>query len=132
MSEDRWRGRERIDLGTQLLDRQVVDPDGIAVGKVDDLELRYRDDGVLEVTAMLVGTDALADRVPQPAKGLLRRLLRLAGGPDEARRIPLDQVMQLTSAVEVTGPAAEAALSPAERRLRDFVAKIPGAGHAGG
>ena len=58
MSRERWHGRERIDLGTELLDRQIVGPDGEAVGKVDDLDLTRRDDGTIEVAELLVGAFA--------------------------------------------------------------------------
>ena len=58
-----WHGRDRIDLGTQLVDRQITAPEAESVGKVDDVELTYRDDGTLEVTALLVGASLWAGPV---------------------------------------------------------------------
>lgn len=71
-----WHGRDRVDLGTQMLDRQITAPEAEHVGKVDDLELTFREDGALEVTALLVGTAALCERMPPPTRGLLRLGMR--------------------------------------------------------
>lgn len=132
MRRERWHGRERIDLGTQLLDRQVLDPDGLAVGKVDDIELERGDDGALEVVGIVTGSSALDQRMPAPERIVLDAVLRLGGGPDEPRPIPLDQVVDLTSAVTITAEAASEATSRAEERFRRFVARLPGAGDASG
>lgn len=131
MSWIEWHGRDRVDLGTQMLDRQITAPEAVHVGKVDDLELHFREDGALEVTALLVGASALCHRMPSPARGLLRLAMRLTGGPHPARRIGLAHVVDVKSDVEVTAEAGESATSPTERRLRKFVARIPGAGHEG-
>jgi sporulation protein YlmC with PRC-barrel domain len=49
--------------GLDLLDRQLVDPDGKMAGKVDDLELQTREQGPPVVTAILAGPGALARRI---------------------------------------------------------------------
>jgi hypothetical protein len=46
-------------IGFDLLDRQIVDRDGVPVGKVDDVE--FSDDG-RSVTALLTGQRALGAR----------------------------------------------------------------------
>lgn len=121
-----WRGLEKIDLGTGLLDRQVNGPKQHPVGKVDDLELTERD-GRIEVTALILGTAALRERVPRGFRWLLRAGLLFGGGSDRTRRIGFDQIKVVDSDVEVTSQAAEAAESETERRLRRFIARIPGA-----
>ncbi|GAB3660693.1 hypothetical protein [Glycomyces tarimensis] len=126
-----WHGRDRIDLGTQLLDRQITAPEAVPVGKVDDIELTRRDDGTVEVTALWVGTSALTARLPRWEATVLRWAMRLTGGPFPARRIGLEDVVDVESDVEVTERAAERAMSRSERKFRKFVARIPGAGHAG-
>ncbi|SFB41807.1 hypothetical protein SAMN05216266_110206 [Amycolatopsis marina] len=125
-----WHGREWVDLGTELLDHQIVARNEQSAGKVDDLELRTRPDGRLEVQALVVGTAALLPRIGW-ARVPLRWLLARFGGPDEARTIPLDQVTGVDSAVHVTDDAAGAVLSPTEQRLRQkVIRRIPGGGHA--
>jgi hypothetical protein len=132
MNRDRWHGRDRIDLGTELLDRQITaGADAEPVGKVDDLELTRREDGSLEVTALLVGVTALRARTPRSLAWVLRAGQRLTGGPNEPRRIGLDQVVDVRSDIAVTAEGAEAAMSPTERRLRAAAAEIPGADHEG-
>jgi hypothetical protein len=132
MTHTDWHGRERIDLGTQLVDRQITAPEAGPVGKVDDVELTRREDGTLEVTALLVGVSALCERTPAPERRLLRLGMRLAGGPDPARRIGFEHVVHVRSDVEVTEEGAKEAASPAGRRFRRIVQRIPGAGREGG
>jgi hypothetical protein len=52
-----------LQLHRDLLDRQIVDPDGGLIGKVDDLE--FDDDGVGNyfVSALLMGPDPLGARL---------------------------------------------------------------------
>lgn len=129
MSE--WHGKSWVDLGTGLLDYQIVDPEPLPVGKVDDLELRRREDGRLEVTALVVGTTALLPRLHTWVARPLSWVMRLFGGPDEPRLIPLDQVTGVEAAVEVTKEASREAGSPSEQRLcRHVIQRIPGAGNA--
>lgn len=127
-----WHGREWVDLGTELIDHQIVDPEGVSAGKVDDVEFGIRRDGNLEVTALLVGTAALLPRIGW-ARAPLRWLLARFGGPDEPRRIPIGQVSQVDSALHVTAEAARSAQSPAEQRLRqNVIRRIPGGRDASG
>jgi hypothetical protein len=53
-----------LDVAQLLLDRQIVDVDGLPVAKVDDLELqRQPDGGPPVVTAILYGPTALGPRI---------------------------------------------------------------------
>jgi sporulation protein YlmC with PRC-barrel domain len=126
-----WHGRKWIDLGTGLLDYQIVDTQPLPVGKVDDLELRRRDDGRLEVSALVVGTSALLPRLGKWAARPLSWVMRLFGGPDEPRLIPIEQVRGIDVVIEVTEEASRSAVSPSEQRLRrKVIQRIPGAGDA--
>ncbi|MGX7673835.1 hypothetical protein [Plantactinospora sp. DSM 117369] len=49
-------------IGFDLLDRQIVDRDGIPIGKFDDVELTAGADDRLCVTALLTGQQALGAR----------------------------------------------------------------------
>lgn len=124
--------RDTVDLLDELLDRLVVGPDGVSVGMVDNLELRTRADGRLEVAALLVGTEALEERLEGWTRRLVRLGARLCGGPDQTRTIPIDEVTEIGTDVRVTERGAELAASPAERRIRRrLIGRIPGAGDAG-
>jgi sporulation protein YlmC with PRC-barrel domain len=96
-----------LDAVLHLLDRQVVDVDGLMVCKVDDLELTVFDDGVLGVTGLLSGAAALVPRMGDDGWG--RRLhefwRRLGVSPidhDDPYRIDLEAVARLGSGVELS------------------------------
>lgn len=126
-----WHERDIMDLLTDMIDREIVDPDGVPVGRVDDLELRRRPDGRIEVAALLTGTSVLQSRLPRWAARLINVFVRVSGGLDEPRRIPLEAVTQVDTTVSITAAAAEAAESPAEDRIRrKVIGRIPGAGDA--
>ncbi|MFG2052904.1 hypothetical protein ACGFI9_02640 [Micromonospora sp. NPDC048930] len=119
-------------LNFNLLDRQIVDRDGIPVGKVDDIELRHAADGTY-VAALLTGQQALGRRFPG---ALGRWITALAARLDEhdegPRRIPYDLVDHVDAAVHLSvrrdllaPPALEAWLD------RHLIERIRGAGHAG-
>ena len=119
-----------VDLGDTLLDRQITGEDGKAVGKVDDLELRAAEDGTYVVDALLVGPEALSDRIDGPIGKLLRRLGRgfRAGAP---QRIPVNAIRRIEPAIVVTTAVADATDSPSEDWLRRrIVDRIPGARRA--
>lgn len=123
-----------IDLCLHLLDRQVVDPDGGLICKVDDVELQVPDDGSAPyVVALLSGPAALGPRLG----GLLGRWLVAAhrqlgqqrdGAPD---RIPYELVTDIGSDVKVARSRAELGIQAGEDRAREYVVeRLPGAGHA--
>ena len=79
-----------LDAVLHLLDRQVVDADGLLVCKVDDVELTVFDDGVLGVTGLLVGPAALVPRYGDDGLGrLLHDYWRRLGTPAGRPRRPL-------------------------------------------
>jgi sporulation protein YlmC with PRC-barrel domain len=127
-------------LGFDLLDRQILDLAGEAVGKVDDIELELGADGVPRITALLVGPQALGRRLG----GRLGRWISTVAGtlhpaehPDPLR-IPWDVVAEREHPVEADNAVRltvrrELLTEPAlETWLRDhLIARIPGAQHAG-
>jgi sporulation protein YlmC with PRC-barrel domain len=122
---------QRRDLTLHLLDRQVVDTQGEAVGKVDDVEIS--DDGY--VTAILTGPQALGPRLG----GLLGDWLVLwsAGlsrtSTEEPVRIPMDLVTDYGTKITVSRTRAELGAHRNEDRARHYlIGRIPGADRASG
>jgi sporulation protein YlmC with PRC-barrel domain len=120
-------------IGFDLLDRQILDSDGQPVGKVDDVELDVDGDGTPYVTTLLVGQQALGDRIGGTLgrwiAGTARRL-----SPDYHRgptRISYDLVAAVNSAVNLS-VRRELLPDPAlETWLRDhLIDRIPGASDA--
>lgn len=125
---------DTIDLGLELLDRQLVDREGTPVGKVDDLELDVPDDGSApRVAALLVGGVAFGGRIG----GRLGRWIRAASatlaGTDAPFRVPLDEVEELGTTITLAWLVHEdhRPVAP-DRWLRDHLIRwIPGATREG-
>lgn len=117
-------------VGFDLLDRQIVDSDGIPVGKVDDVEFTVDDDGRPRVSALLTGQQALGARVG----GTLGRWITAVAarldierrGP---RRVPYRLVSEVDSAVRLRVRRELLAEPPLEAWLNThLIGRIPGAG----
>jgi hypothetical protein len=124
-----------IDANTGILDRQVVDADGLPVCKVDDLTVEQDAAGDWVVTAILLGPGALGPRLGGRLGATLagiNRRLRAMGEPHPPQ-IPWHLVSTLGSDVRlrVTRPQLPPHLTPLEDWLHEHViARIPGNGHA--
>lgn len=95
------------DAVLHLLDRQVIDRDGLLVCKVDDLELVEDDDG-LHATALLVGRAALFPRIGGRFGGALLGYWERLGVEQAERRHPyrigFGAVEDVSSAVQLRVP----------------------------
>jgi sporulation protein YlmC with PRC-barrel domain len=93
-----------IDGALELLDRQLLDVDGLMLGKVDDVELTQTDEG-LAVTALLTGQVALLHRLGGSlGNEMVTKYVQLR--PSESNRsrpwrIPVESVDRLDSAVHL-------------------------------
>jgi hypothetical protein len=127
------RGRQ-IDLGLDLLDRQIVDKDGRPAGNVDDLEFEWPADrkGPPYVTAILAGPAAWSKRLDGRVGRWVGALqARLNGGDGRPVRISMGIVKHVGVMVEVTVSVSDLGTWRLQRWVRDtIVLKIPGAGHA--
>jgi sporulation protein YlmC with PRC-barrel domain len=119
-------------IGFHLLDRQIVDRDGEPVGKVDDVELTYGEGGDLYVTALLIGQQALGDRIGGTlGRWIIGTARRLSPTPDRPPiRIGMDLVADIGSAITLTVSRELLPDPPLETWLRDhLIGRIPGARH---
>lgn len=125
----------RLQLGRQLLDRQIVDRDGWPVGKVDDVEFAVDRAGFPYLAYLLSGPAALGDRLGGRVGRLLVALAdRFTDQPPAPPlRIPLAQVAWLDSAVWLRVRVDELPPPPVEAWLRRHLTdRIPGADRASG
>jgi len=111
-----------IDIGLQVLDRQLLDKNGRRCGKVDDLAIEGGVGEVPEVVAVLVGPGYWAQRA-----GWIGKLAGLIGG-GRCVRVDWRDVHRIDSAVELKREATELGLGRGDDRLRRYLDKIPGAG----
>jgi sporulation protein YlmC with PRC-barrel domain len=122
-----------LDLHLHLLDRQVIDPAGRFVCKVDDVELDIDESGRPFVTAILAGPRALGPRLG----GRLGRWVsaigrRLADGqsPDPPR-IDFALVSDIGSAISIVRSSDQVDVNALERWVdAHIISRIPGSGHA--
>ena len=127
-------GRQ-LDLALHLLDRQVLDTDGRAVGNVDDVELLVPEDGSAPyVVALLTGPQALGPRLG----GLLGRWVVFVtrslttGDTSHPGRIGMELLTDLGSKLTVARSRAELGVHRNEDRARHYlVDRIPGSRHEG-
>jgi len=121
-----------MDAVLHLLDRQIIDRDGLFAGKVDDLELTEYDDRTLRLTALLVGPPALLPRLGGRLGGWLLDMWRELGVTRADRvapgRIDLADVEHLGSGVTLNRPRAalvrtqgEPVAGTVRRRLGDLL-----------
>ncbi|MFL5736773.1 MAG: hypothetical protein ACJ76P_05485 [Actinomycetota bacterium] len=124
-----------IEVGLEVLDRQIVDSNGRLAGKVDDLELAFPEDGLGPpyVVAIISGPGALARRLG----GRLGAWIEAAQGrlhderPPHPARVPFSVVKTLNNHVEVSVERNVLESDRMERWVANHVIrKIPGAEHA--
>jgi hypothetical protein len=117
-----------------LLDNQIVDRNRLPIGRVDDLEIEVGG-GKPRVTAMLVGSEALGERVG----GLLGQVmaavsarLRPRGGAAGPPRIGVDSIRVLEPLIELDLSKDEMQeVAGLEHWLAThFVGRLPGSGDA--
>jgi hypothetical protein len=133
-------GESTYDVALRLLDRQVIDSDGVLVCNVDDLEVDFPDGGPPRVVALLTGPGVLGPRVG----GFLGRWIvatwrRLSPTSDpRPGRIDIHLVAQIDSAIHLAVPRRRLAdLADGDRGIDGFeqwvreviIGRIPGAGH---
>jgi sporulation protein YlmC with PRC-barrel domain len=124
-----------LDAGLKLLDRQLIDSQGMLAGKVDDLELTPSEDDpkVLYVTAILAGPGALAGRLGGHLGHLLERVSNRLRDTAEDRpaRVPFGVVKRIDSAVDLWVPKEDLETDRLEQwACQTIIAKLPGAGDA--
>ena len=119
-----------VDAGLELLDRQMIDPDGRMAGNIDDLELTFpQGGGSPYVNGILAGPGALARRIGgalgNSIASIHERLQE--SGVEGPARIPFGVVASIGSDVRLTVSRQDLAIYRFEGWARDtIVARIPG------
>ncbi len=123
--------RRVVDAALYLLDRQIVDKDGMLAGKVDDLELEFAEDGRGPiVTAILSGPGALSRQLGKRTGKWLESVhtrLHPSEQPGPAR-IAFGVVKRIDNHVEIAVSKHELDVERFEAWVRDnIISRIPGA-----
>jgi sporulation protein YlmC with PRC-barrel domain len=116
-----------MDIGREILDQQLVDSNGINIGKVDSVVLELRDGAPPRVAALLTGGHLLARRLHPRIESWMARLT--AGWCPEGQhpiRIPWSKVKKIGVDVKVDIDAGR--VMPWEHWIRShIIGRIPGA-----
>ena len=111
--------------GLQLLDRQLIDRDGMLCGNVDDLLFETREPGLV-LTALLTGPGTWPDRLPKVLQPVARLVLL-----SHSVRIPIEDVDRIDGSVHLKRAAKELGLGLGEERASRWLSHLPRA-RAGG
>lgn len=123
-----------MDLGKHVVDKELLDCNGLRAGKADDvlLDMGEQDDGTPappRVVAIISGPLALSRNLPRPVPTLARWTYRLLGVADPgpvtipwARIIAIDVVVHLDIDRDAAGLTALA-----QAVARRFISRLPGA-----
>jgi hypothetical protein len=127
------RGGNTIDAGLRLLDRQLVDADGMLAGNVDDLELTMPAEGPPYVSAILAGPGSLSRRIGGRLGAkieALHRRLHPSESPGPAS-VSWGVVAEVGSAIRLSVGKGSLPVDTLEQWTREHIIdRIPGSGHA--
>lgn len=126
--------KREISARLALLDNQIVDCHRLPLGRVDDLEIELGDGGP-RVVSMLVGSEALGDRIGGALGGRMAAIAaRLRGRSAEPGppRIPVRLISSLEPLIELDVELDELrGVAGLEHWLAEhFVERLPGSGDA--
>jgi sporulation protein YlmC with PRC-barrel domain len=120
----------RYDLSLSLLDRQILDKDGYAAGKVDDVELESTEGSAPYVVALLSGPGALSPRIGGRLGRRIASVRKRLRRADDPARVSFGVVTRIDDAVHVNVSRHDLPDGHSDEWAREhFIDKIPGAGH---
>ena len=122
-----------LDAALRLLDRQILDVDGMLAGKVDDLELTFPEHGPPYVSAILAGPGSLSRRVGGRLGAsieALHRRLHPSEHPGPAS-VSWGVVQEVGSSIQLAVPKDALEVDRIEAWTRDhLIDRIPGSDRA--
>lgn len=124
--------RDFLSLRFDFLDQQLVDADGLPLGRVEDLELAQSGRAAPRVTEVLTGMEALGERTDGTLGGFLARVagrMRSPAADEGPARVDAKLVKSAGPYVELDVRHDDLPhVAPLERWLEESVVrKIPGA-----
>jgi sporulation protein YlmC with PRC-barrel domain len=122
-----------MDLGRHVVDKEILDCDGLRGGKVDDLLLELEGPTghglpAPEVVAIISGPLALARNLPRPLYWLAHQVYRLLGVTDaHPVEIPWERVTAIDVVVHTDVHRGDVGLSALpEAVARRLIGRLPG------
>lgn len=121
-----------MELGMMVVDKEILDHNGLRAGKVDDLLLRMPDPGsgtLPEVVALVTGPTALSRNFSRPMRWLVRSIYRLLGLKDpHPAEIGWTHVRRIGVVIEIDVDRTAGGWSALGDVVnRRFIERLPGA-----
>jgi len=108
-----------------IADGLLVSADGVSLGRVADIEIALDGDGAPQLSALLVGPEALAGRISSRLRPIATWLLR--GRFDH--RIDIDEVQEFGPTLKLRRDADHYSVGQADDWVYDHIIRfIPGGG----
>ena len=111
-----------LEMARQVLDRQVVDANNVPCGKVDDVQLEGSAGKQLKIKAILIGHGAAADRLPELARWIVRKVWG-----KRAVAVPWKEVAVITNRIKLRKTARELKLDESRSAAFKVISALPGA-----
>jgi len=125
--------RRELDAHLELMDRQILDNEGLMVAKVDDVELTERDDGRIYVTALLTGPAVWGPRLRGALGSVAEAAWSRLSGKTEPTRIEWGVVAEVATAITLAVGRRSQHADGFEVWMSDrVIAAIPGSEVEGG
>jgi hypothetical protein len=111
-----------------LLDKQLIDRDGEALGRADGVVMAYSADAPPRIMYFELGAQTLARRLPRPFQGVVAWLgHRLSPRGSSPYRLEVSRIIELGRMIKIDIDGTRSAARETERWVRDhIVSRIPG------
>jgi sporulation protein YlmC with PRC-barrel domain len=116
-----------MDLIGDVLDHPVLDRNGRDMGRVDGIELEFRNGEQPRVTSLLIGPSVLAERNGGWTQRVWRTLTNGSRFELAPVRVPLDGAILTRGAIRLNVAIGETGAPRIERLARQLIAHLPGA-----
>ena len=119
---------DEMHLVRDLLDKQLVDREGLRMGKVDGVVIHPRRGRPPRVAAIESGAAVLGARIhPAIGRRIERLLARLTGRGEEPVRVPLEKILHRGLQIQVDVDARRTSALAVERWIAErIIGRIPG------
>jgi len=116
------------DVVRDVLDKSVADRNGREMGRVDGILLDGQPNQPIRLMAILIGPAALGERL-HPALGRFVRRAEKRFGLDQCRptQVYFADVDDIGTKIRVRLTVSDTAVDAAERRVRAWIRRLPGA-----
>src|SRR5258708_22307527 len=110
-----------------IIDSQLETSEKKEIGRVEDIEAEWREDGTLVLTTVVTGPQALAGRVATPLRSFFQCLLQ----DRFEHSIPIGEIEKFGPTLRLRGKEMDYPVGQSDRWVAEHILRwIPGSGHS--